>query len=616
MKQLEFLHGDGHLSALDLHFARTMGELGEEERASVLLAAALLSQQVSRGHVCLDIGAASAESLGMHPDILRLPEAGEWLAALRSSPLVSDGSRKTPLVLDGHGWLYLHRYWNHERVLARFILERAQAPVAGIDDALLAEGLGRLFPKASDEEFDYQRLAALMAVRRRFCVVSGGPGTGKTHTVVNILALCIEQARAKGEPPPHVTLVAPTGKAAARLVESIKKTKATLRCDDEIKEAIVEKASTIHRCLGSIDGSSTEFRHHAENTLVTDLVLVDEASMVNLSLMRRLVDALPSQARLILLGDMDQLASVEAGAVLGDICNTGRARAYSSSFREEILSSGGGALPAGESGVRGIGDCVAKLEKSYRFQGEAGIGVLAKAINAGDAAAAMDVLERFDDVELVPSARPGKLSPALRAAAIQGYRPYLQPGDAGERLAAFDQFRILCARRTGAFGVETVNEQIAAALRREGLIAGGADNYEGRPIMVTANTYELQLYNGDIGLVLPDAESGELRAHFPSADGSPRRFAASRLPHQETVFAMSVHKSQGSEFDCIAVVLPSEPGPLLTRELIYTAVTRAKKRVVIHGHAEVLRYAIEHPTVRNSGLRPALWGAQAGEGSA
>lgn len=607
--QLETLRAEDQISALDVHFARAMGRLGSDEQEGVLLAAALVSHQVTRGHVCLDIRHLSAESLGIRADLLQLPPPEEWLMMLRASRLVSDGGAKTPLVLDEHGWLYLHRYWNHERVLARYILKRAEEDAGGIDDAVLAEGLQRLFPAAGDD-FDYQRLAALMAVRRRFCVVSGGPGTGKTHTVVNILALLIEQARATAQPLPHVTLVAPTGKAAARLVESIKKSKASLACDDEVKAAIVEKASTIHRCLVSVDGSSTEFRHSAQNPLVTDVVLLDEASMVNLGLMRRLVEALPPRARLILLGDMDQLASVEAGAVLGDICNTGSARSYSQALRDDIQALGGPKLPeaAMMPTATGIWDCVAKLHKSYRFQGEAGIAALAKAIHVGDASGAMEVLERFDDVHLVAPGKAGKLSGVLRAAAISGYRSYLQPGEPGARLRAFDTFRILCARRTGAFGVERVNEQIASALGREKMIAVGPENYEGRPIMITANTYELQLYNGDIGLVLPDSDTGHLRAFFVAADGSQRKFAPSRLPHQETVFAMSVHKSQGSEFDEIAVVLPSEPSPLLTRELIYTAVTRAKKRVVIHGSAEILRYAIERPTVRHSGLRPALWG--------
>ena len=428
--------------------------------------------------------------------------------------------------------------------------------------------------------------------------------------MVNILALLVEQALAVGKPLPHMTLLAPTGKAAARLVESIKKSKATLPCDANVRDAISEKASTIHRCLGSLGEGSIGFRHNAANPLITDLVLVDEASMVNLGLMRRLVDALPDHARLILLGDMDQLASVEAGAVLGDICNTSGKRFYSGSLRADIARFGGPELALGQGAPSepGIWDCVAKLEKSYRFDADAGIGALARAIDAGDAQGAFEVLARYPDVELV---QPGERA-LLSRSAVEGYREYLEGGQPAERLRAFDKFRVLCARRSGAQGALAINEQILVALRQEGLIASEGENFEGRPIMVTANTYELQLYNGDIGLVLPDPESKKLRAYFVASDGSHRTFTPARLPHQETVFAMSIHKSQGSEFDRVAVVFPEKASPLLTRELLYTAVTRAKKQVVIHSSAELIRHAIERPTLRKSGLRPALWGREQG----
>ncbi len=604
----------GQVSALDVHFATSMGRIAGEEEPAVLVAAALLSQQVARGHVCLDMAGATQESLGLRGEEMALPDADEWLKILQGSSMVSEGgsasSEKTPLVLDASGRLYLHRYWNHEQVLAEQILARASAPAPGVDDAVLAEGLDRLFPPAEEGEFDFQRFAALMAVRRLFCVVSGGPGTGKTHTVVNILALLVEQAFAAGLPAPHMTLVAPTGKAASRLTESIKKSKAELSCSDEVREAIVESAATIHRCLRPMGPSSIDFRHNALNPLVTNLVLVDEASMVNLGLMRRLVSAMPSHARLILLGDMDQLASVEAGAVLGDICQSGHKRVYSHSLRDEVKELGGGELPEDMSSkvAPPLADCIAKLVKSYRFRGETGIAALAAAIKRGDSREATDILERFDDVEIVAPSKAGKLSASLRAALVAGYGPYLEAGQSADRLAAFDRFRVLCARRTGPFGVGSLNEQIESVLARAGLIERGADNYEGRPIMVSANTYELQLYNGDIGLVLPDPETGNLRACFTGSGGALRMFAPFRLPHQETALAMSVHKSQGSEFDEVAIVLPDEASPLLTRELIYTAITRARTKVVIHGHAEVLRHAIEHPTQRNSGLRPALWG--------
>lgn len=600
---LSNLQSQGHLAALDVHFATAMGRLASESRPEVLLAAALVSRQVSAGHVCLALNGLSVGSLDIPVESLTLPTLRQWLKLLRASPLIDAApdpgmASSKPLVLDEQGRLYLQRYWQHERALVHYIERASSTSREPVAQDVLNAGLKRLFPGSNNNnERDWQREAALMAVRQRFCVVSGGPGTGKTSTVVKILALLIEQAQARSAPLPQILLMAPTGKAATRLEASIRGAKARLDCSEAVQRAIVDKASTVHRCLGSVRGSTSVFRHDRNTPLVADVVLVDEASMVNLGLMRRLMDALPERTRLILLGDMDQLASVEAGAVLGDICNTGSAQ---------------GTTPTAPTA---IAQCVIKLKKSYRYREDSGIAALAQAINAGDATRALQVLDQASDVQRREPGQPGVLGGALRRSIVQGYRAALAARTPVDSLRALDQFRVLCARRSGPYGVGSVNELLVAALAREGLLdlSRGGEHYAGRAVLITANDYDLRLFNGDIGMVLQHPEHQRLRTYFVEPDGSHRSFSPARLAAQETVFAMSVHKSQGSEFDEVAVVLPQQPSRVLTRELLYTAVTRAKNSVVIHGTVEVIRRCITERVERKSGLRMALWGAANGD---
>jgi len=617
---IDTLRARGLLSPLDVHFARAMGRIGGEARQDVLLAAAMASQQVSTGHVCLDLARLAAAPALYDEDGELVakdpwPALDGWLGALRSSPLVGEGSADTPLVLDDAGRLYLRRYWEHEAQLAERLRERAMQVETSLDAAWLREALDCLFPPegaAPPGEPDWQRMAALLAVQRRFCVISGGPGTGKTFTVVKILALLIEAASQRGMRPPRITLVAPTGKAAARLSESIRSAKGTLPCGDAVRAAIPEDAATIHRCLGSIGGSSTNFRHDARNPLVTDVVLVDEASMVDLALMSRLVAAVPSSARLILLGDQDQLASVEAGAVLGDICNTGVPRRYSRQLLQQVEQLTGDRWPLGAAAPEqtGIWDCIVQLTRSYRYGPRSGISVLARAVNAGNADLALGILEcaDFPDVTRVEPANGGGVGPSLRSAAVRGFGAYLNTAEPLPQLRALERFRILCAHRRGPTGVEDVNRQIEQALADAELIRLNSETYVGRPVMVTRNDYQLELFNGDVGIVAEDPErtGGRVVLFHGRADGV-RRLSPSRLPPHETVYAMSVHKSQGSEFDEVAVVLPAQASPVLSRELLYTAVTRARERVTIHASREMITQAIGHRVERASGLRERLW---------
>ncbi len=577
----------GALSPLDRHFALTLGRLTGEESRAVLLGAALASRAVQRGHVCVDLARLHDVPLLDADDQpitdIELPSVDAWCAALAESPAVATGDELAPLVLERPGRLYLHRYARYQARLAERLAARLRDAV-DVDADVLHEGLDRLFPSGDTAEPDLQREAALVALQRRFTVISGGPGTGKTSTVVKILALLQEQARAAGREELRIQLLAPTGKAAQRLGESIQQQVERLACDPVIVAAIPKTASTIHRALGFQPHTPTRFRHDAQHPLPADVVLVDEASMVDLALMAKLADAVLPDARFILLGDRDQLASVEAGAIFGDIC--------------------------GEHGESHEG--VVHLTRSYRYTAESGIGVLARAINAGDADAAIAALRDGGGdgaVALVALDRPEQLVEELAPLVRDGFGG-LGRGDAAAKLAELEGFRILCAHRRGPLGAEEVNPMVEEWLHRAGLLRSVGEWYDGRPVMVVRNDYQLDLFNGDVGVIAMDPATDQPRAWFAAADGL-RSLPPARLPQHETVFATTVHKSQGSEFDHVAIVLPAETSPVLTRELLYTGITRARRKVTVIGSEAVLRDAIRRRIERASGLREALWGSAA-----
>src|SRR5579875_1046358 len=506
------------------------------------------------------------------------------------------------------GGLCLHRYWAYEHELAQDLAARAAA-AEPVDEERLRADLARLFGPAGGDAVDWQRIATALAVLRRLCVISGGPGTGKTSIVVRILALLAAQAGGRL----RAGLAAPTGKAAARLAEAVRTAKRRLALDAVVAAAIPEEAATIHRLLGPRSGS-VSFRHDRANPLPLDVLVVDEASMVDLALMAKLVAALPPEARLVVLGDRDQLASVEAGAVLGDLC--GPAPGFSAAVAHRLTAVTGVPVPAAAGRRSALGDSIVLLDRSWRFGAESGIGRLAAAINRGDAAGALALLAdgRCPDVGWRPISADGDFRPALEERALAGFEPYIARIGAGAdpaaALAAFAAFRVLCAHRGGPAGAETLNRRLEARLRARWSGSGRSPWYPGRPVLVTENDYELRLFNGDVGIALPDpAAGGALRVAFEAADGAFRRVPPARLPAHEPAWAMTVHKSQGSEFDAVLLVLPAEPSRVMTRELLYTAVTRARRRVEVWGEAEQLRAAVERPLVRSSGLRDALGGA-------
>ncbi len=542
-------------SALDRQLGDFLQRLAGGSAPEVRLAAMCASRARAEGNICVTLG----EIAGMEG----APSVASLRKKLRGSATVGAPGDFAPLILDGNDRLYLRRYWEYEQELAQAIVSRSGASSSS------AKG-----------ETDLQERAAAKAVTSGFTVITGGPGTGKTQTAVKILNLL--RAQPGGEKL-QIKLAAPTGKAAARLTESIRAVEETLA------------ATTIHRLLGYLPGSPY-FRHDAGHPLNADVVIVDEASMVDLALMAKLVAAVPPRARLILLGDRDQLASVEAGNVLADIC----AAAESARPNEPLHGT------------------VIALRHNYRFAETGGIYQVSAAINAGDAEVAMTALRESadDEVKWEPLPDTARLADALRKRVVAGFRSVLETRDATEALAALQKFRILCAVRQGPCGIENLNAVAEEVLAEAGLLVPRASWYSGQPIMVTQNDYNLALFNGDSGIILPDAaEGGELRAFFLSADGKLRRFLPSRLPVHETAFAITVHKSQGSEFGKVLLILPENDAPILTRELLYTGLTRAREGVEIWATEAVLRASIGRRVARASGLQDALEGGAGFAGS-
>ncbi|MEO4048026.1 exodeoxyribonuclease V subunit alpha [Pseudomonas sp. CAU 1711] len=583
----------GPLERALLASLRRLDPLADE---AVLACAALCSEALAAGDVCLPLARLAGRRPWPEFDFA-LPPLAELRRLLSGSALVGAPGVFAPLILEEER-LYLARYQAYEQRLGERLLAMA-AEHPEVDERQLGESLTRLFAFNSSSQAgqqpDWQRLAAAQAVRRRLAVISGGPGTGKTTTVVRLLAALLEQP---GGERLAIGLAAPTGKAAARMAEALRHAKASLPLADELKALLPEEARTLHRLLGS-RGDSPAVRHDAARPLALDVLVVDEASMVDLALMAKLVDALPPQARLILLGDKDQLAAVEAGAVFAELCE---GRGFDAAAAAELRRITGQSVPV-QAPRSALGDAVVLLTHSHRFAGDSGIGELARRINGGDAAGTLNLL-RENRADLAWQAEPTQA--ALLARLEQGYLPYLQAarrGDAGEAFVAFNAFRALTAQREGPWGVAGLNEALEVRIKRRYSLPERERWYPGRAVMVRQNDYALGLFNGDIGICL--ASEHGLRVYFEGEQGF-RAFAPARLPSHDSAFAMTVHKSQGSEFAEVLLALPESPSPLLTRALFYTGITRAKHKVEIWGLPARLSEAVNTKAERAAGLAQRL----------
>lgn len=651
----------GWLRRLDTAFARFLVDLSPGAPDALVLAAALLVHMEGRGHSCLRLGELLRDPqavLGWPPEpaaALRavldsLPDdADAWIQAFRASPLVgADDGASSQATIDGHpplvlraDTLYLRRYWEDERRVAAQVDARSRT-LLPVDAVAVRIWLDRLFPAdatappSSEAAIDWQKVACAVALRSKLSILTGGPGTGKTYTAARLLALLYAV-----DPAPEqlrVALAAPTGKAAARLKQSIEASLVELqdRLGDslplEALAAHIGAARTLHSLLGARPDTRA-FGFDSAHPLEVDVVIVDEASMIHLEMMAALLEALPPQARVIFLGDKDQLASVEAGAVLGDLCRHAEEGRYQASTAAYVEAASGQRLPAAFLGDGApLAQQTVMLRASKRFGGA--IGQLALAANRGDAPAAADLLND-NGSPAVAWLDDGSASAAVRLAlegrsaaggaavfdqtvgVYGGYGGYLAALQARPRgddasshagwtiavLRAFERFRVLCAVREGEWGAISLNQTIERALVAEGRLPKAGEWYEGRPVIVTRNDAGLGVFNGDIGITLKPAVKGApLRAYFLDGE-SVRSVAVSRLAHVETAFAMTVHKSQGSEFAHTALVLPREPSRVLTRELVYTGITRARDAfTLVTGRTAALADALAHPTQRASGL--------------
>ncbi len=636
------------LRPLDVALARFLAERDGHASPSLLWLAALLSRQLADGHLCLDLDDldALAEEQAWSPPWRKLLHApGNHHDALSASPLVADGRTGTPvdapLVLDG-ARLYLRRYWNHERQVATAIRERL-AQKQDVPDRL-ADELARLFPAVTDGQPDWPRIACALAARGAFTVITGGPGTGKTTTVVRLLGLLQTLHLRDHAQPLRIRLAAPTGKAAARLNASIAAQLARLDVDAATRAAIPAEVATLHRLLGARP-DTRRFRHDRTHPLHLDVLVIDEASMIDLEMMSAVLAALPPSARLVLLGDKDQLSSVEAGAVLGDLCQRAEAGHYSKDTATWLQATTGDDIQRFvREDAQPLDQQLAMLRFSHRFSADSGIGQLAQAVNAGDTGRVRSQLgaSSADLAWLAAATREQLTELAINggrehfggggSGAPCGYRHYLErlhqqrPDPAAGSVAhddwardvlqAFNRFQLLCALRRGPYGVDGLNQLIADALRSRDLIEASAGWYEGRPVMVTRNDYSLGLANGDVGICLrtPDDRGNPRLSVAFLANAAPGTGASTRIRHVlparlgevATTFAMTVHKSQGSEFEHTALVLPTEASAVLTRELLYTGITRARRWFSLLGDQAIIEGAVARRTRRHSGLAERL----------
>lgn len=558
----------GEIGWLSWHFAEFIAQQAKvEDDHPLVYSAAMVCEANRNGDICVDLALHSGQPY-FHSSLIdsaNMPQALDtdtWCQQLLSSGCAGTPEESTPLTLEGSR-LYLNRYWHYENSVANEILTRAG------------------FCESNDDEYAHlkldlldadQQAAIITAANRRFSVISGGPGSGKTSSVIRILNVLLAR-----NPHSRIALAAPTGKAAARMMDSIRQ--GAHRDIDDLSHAVIpQEATTLHRLL---DFRDHEFHYHRQCRLPVDCVVIDEASMIDMKMLYHLFEALPEQARVILLGDRDQLASVAAGNVLGDITGHGSTQSDS---------------PVAAS--------IALLRHSYRFDQHSAVGALAGLVNQGQAQATIDLLAQVSDELIWYDSEAESIDSEALAGLLDAYQRVLVADSAEAALEAFSMTRLLCATNHGPLGVDAINQQISSALLERNQ-RPTHEWYHGLPIMIARNQHELNLFNGDTGILW---QSGHrLHACFADSQRGVRSLALNRLPEFVPAWASTVHKSQGSEFDSVMLLLPNDAeSPVLSRELLYTAITRARKTFSLHGSAAVVRSAVQNLTQRHSGLAEKL----------
>lgn len=579
---------DGHLASVDIHFAEMMGELYDVKDHHLLLFA-LTSQVTHDGHSCF------------YPSKLidyQFYDEHKALLDMIVNSLAEDidgvglPGELSPVIRSGNAY-YLHRFFTYEQMIVEQINCRS-ALQNDVDSGKLKLLLNQYFDVS--EETDWQKVAAAMAATGKLSVISGGPGTGKTTTVAKILAILLELSKK----PLSIKIAAPTGKAAARLQDAIRSTKGGMALMPVIHDQIPEDVSTIHRLLGvGYGGGSAKFNH--QHPLDADIVVIDEASMIDMAMMARLLDAVRPDSFLLFLGDKDQLSSVAPGSVLADMCSSLNINHFTKHTIEKLSELAGLNTDCYSGLVTYLIDRSVQLQRSYRYDPGSDIAKLAPLINEGEGKAAFDLLETSTGKNLFLR-ELSRFQQDIKELVLAYYGGYLKQTDPLEMFTAFEQFRILSGLRKGELGINMLNDWVEMVLEQEKLIDSVEPFYHGRPIMVTENDYRVNLFNGDVGLVLRLA-GDRPKVFFPKSDGQHLFIAPERLPSHETVYAMTVHKSQGSEFDHVVMVLPDEESPIFTRELLYTAVTRSKQSVRLYAHQSTFVEAVHKKVERMSGLR-------------
>ena len=624
----------GLIRPLDGAFGQFIAELNPggsaESQLHIGLLAAHLSQRLGEQDSCVELDKIGQPFL----PYVSLPEGQALIEMLHQAQgvcVIKPGvSPKLPLVLDG-GRLYLQRYWWYEQQLATTLISKAAAR-QNLDVSAAKRLLAQLFPArsgqsgASSTQIDWQQIAVCMAAVQKLSIITGGPGTGKTTTVTRLMALlqglALQSTAAK---PLKIQLVAPTGKAAARLSESILQAKSRLPVS--LQAHLPDSCSTVHRLLGA-RANSPYFIHNQQQPLHLDLLILDEASMVDLPLMSKLFNALPEHAQVVLLGDKDQLSSVEAGSVLSDICAAAMplpskqvsfsaglleqlSQLTDSELNEQLIADMGMSYRT-EHITSAVSDNLVVLQQSHRFAADSGIGQLARSINQGDAASSRQILQnkQWQDVNWQTEATPQHLVASLMPH-YQRYFTAIKNAQIEQAFALLAQQQVLCAQRRGEWGVEHINALIESELHRQGLLDSSHDYYPGRPLMLSQNDHQLRLFNGDIGIVMADQQQPQLlKAWFINPEGQLRSVLLGRLPAHQTTYAMTIHKSQGSEFADVYLCLPdishTSQARGLSRELLYTGLTRAKQRFFLYASHLALQTCLQQQVARGSGLTERL----------